>query len=164
MGALFAGCRSSVVRGPEWRTRSRSRACSSANATWLWTVPVAHSHKGASALRVPCHCLSTVKVAFAYLQSRERERVLHRPYSNSSRGGSAITYRRRQIADGPPGTLTRRLPHALPASPLDERCFVVDTVPRTRLGPSDSETGHTASCLCSAACLAAPARLVGIPK
>ena len=67
---------------------------------------------------------ATVKVAFAYLQSRERERV----------PGSELRRQRLHIAAArwSTRTLTRLLPRA---SRLNDRCTVVDTVSNTTRTP-----------------------------
>ena len=99
---------SSGVRAPKWSENTRALA----------RVQLCHRHLDSRTRKLLPR--ATVKVAFAYLQSCERERVL------------GLELRRQRLHIGAAGGSTRTLARLFPrASPLGERCSVVDTVPTT---------------------------------
>ena len=100
------------MRAPKW----------SGNARALARVQLCHRHLDSRTRKLLPR--ATIKVACAYLQSCERERV------------PRLELRRQRLPIRAAGGSTRTLARLFPrASPLGERCSVVDTVPKATRTP-----------------------------
>ena len=102
----------SGVRAPKWTNA----------ALQLARVPLCHRHLDSGKRKLLAH--ATIKVAFAYLQSRELQACI------------GLELKRQRLLIAAAGGSTRTLPRLFPrASPLNKRCSMVDCVPNATRTP-----------------------------